>query len=193
MRRVRVLEDRLGSEHPLVARNLSNLGVLFYRLNRCKKAEPLIRRARAILEKTYGTENALAASALTKLATVYSEFGDYTRAEPMFLRALATLETLRADDGNVAAAYKNLGWLYPRRGDYLQAETYGRRALEGMEKVHEPDHPEVARALRVYAAVLRKERRGAEAKKLEKRAALIEQRHSRENLMGLTVDARVLR
>ena len=66
MRRVRVLEDRLGSEHPLVARNLSNLGVLFYRLNRCKKAEPLIRRARAILEKTYGTENALAASALAK-------------------------------------------------------------------------------------------------------------------------------
>jgi tetratricopeptide (TPR) repeat protein len=130
---------------------------------------------------------------LTNLATIYSEFGDYARAEPLFLRALATFETLRTDDGHVAAAYENLGWLYLRQRDYLQAETYGRRALEGMEKAYGPDHPEVAGALRVYAAVLRKERRGAEARKLEKRAALIEQRHSRENLTGLTIDARALR
>jgi hypothetical protein len=83
MRRVRVLEDRLGSEHPLVARNLSNLGVLFYRLNRCKEAKPLFRRALAILEKTYGTENALAASALTKCsgASIATNAGMMTRRE----------------------------------------------------------------------------------------------------------------
>jgi tetratricopeptide (TPR) repeat protein len=172
---------------------LSNLGVLYFKLNRCEEAEPLFQRALAMLEKTYGNENVPVAIGLTNLAAIYSHLGDYPRAESMFRRARSMLEISGFGDLYLPSVDENLGALYLDQGNYLQAETFSRRALEGMEKAHGPDHPEVAIALRVYAAVLRKERRGAEAKKLEKRAALIERRHSRENLMGLTVDARALR
>jgi tetratricopeptide (TPR) repeat protein len=179
-----VLEDKLGDEHPLVARNLSNLGVLYYKLTRCKEAEPLFQRALAILEKTYAPENARVAVGLTNLATVYAQLGDYPQAESLFRRALSILKTSRSQSPYLATVDQNLGALYLRQGDYLQAETYCHRALEGMEKAYGPDHPDVAGALRAYAAVLRKERRKAEAKKLEKRAALIERRHSREKPDG---------
>jgi tetratricopeptide (TPR) repeat protein len=188
-----VLESELGPEDPIVALNLSNLGNLYYKLNRCEEAEPLLQRALAIMEKVYGTESDIVAIGLVNLAAIYSRLGDYSRAEPMFRRALATLETVRTANFYVATAYESLGMMYFRQGDYAQAEPCCHRALEGMEKLYGPDHPQVAEALRVYAAVLRKERRGAEAKKLEKRAELIEQRHSRENLTGLTIDAQALR
>jgi hypothetical protein len=60
-----------------------------------------------------------------------------------------------------------------------------------MEKANGPDHPEVAGALRIYVRFSGK--KAGSKPRGWKRAALIEQRHSRENLMGLTVDARVLR
>ena len=67
-----------------------------------------------------------------------------------------------------------------------------KRSLALAEKTLGPNHPDLARILRDYAAVLRKMRHKGEAKKLELRAAQIMDQAGKDNALGYTVDRRTL-
>ena len=53
-RALSIHEKSFGPEHPDVAGNLGNLGLLLQATNRLAEAEPLMRRALAIDEKSFG-------------------------------------------------------------------------------------------------------------------------------------------
>jgi tetratricopeptide (TPR) repeat protein len=78
------------------------------------------------------------------------------------------------------------------RRDYQQAEALLKRSLALAERTLGSDHPEVARILHGYAAVMRKTGRKSQARKLEARAARIQQDSDRANAIGYTVDLRSL-
>ena len=63
-------------------------------------------------------------------------------------------------------------------GDYQRAAELYRRALAIQVEVLGPDHPDLARTLDNYAALLREQRRDREAHRLETRARDIRTRHA---------------
>jgi tetratricopeptide (TPR) repeat protein len=78
-------EKRYGSEHPDVARDLSNLGTLFIVANRLTEAEPLLRRALVIDEK----HNRLNATTIDSLASLLMVMNRLAEAEQLYRWALA--------------------------------------------------------------------------------------------------------
>ena len=81
----------------------------------------------------------------------------------------------------MATSLNNLGLLYKTQGRYNEAEPFYKRSLAIREKALGPAHPNVAKGLENYAALLRKMNRDAEAKNMEARAKVIRAKHAREN------------
>jgi len=72
----------------------------------------------------------------------------------------------------LAFTLRELANLYADQSRYTEAEPLYQRALKIQELIN-PDHPQVAITLTVYAHLLRKVERGPEADGLEERAKLI--------------------
>ena len=63
-----IAEEQLGQDHPLVARILDNLAVIYFEQQEFAKAEPLYRRAVAIQEETLGRDHPDLAASLSDYA-----------------------------------------------------------------------------------------------------------------------------
>ena len=70
-RAIRAREQALGLEHPLLAKYLGNLAVLYKNQVKYEQAEPLYQRAITIGEKTLGPEHPELATRLNNLANLY--------------------------------------------------------------------------------------------------------------------------
>ncbi len=81
----------------------------------------------------------------------------------------------------MARSLNNLASLYQAQGKYAEAEPLYKLSLAINEKALGPEHPQVARGLENYAALLRKSNREAEATKIEARAKASRAKHAREN------------
>jgi tetratricopeptide (TPR) repeat protein len=81
-------EQRLGPDHPAVARDLSNLGSLLQAMNRLDEAEPLYRRAAVIDERIYGPDHPKVARHLHNLADLLGVANRADEAEPLMRRVL---------------------------------------------------------------------------------------------------------
>jgi tetratricopeptide (TPR) repeat protein len=77
----RLIEDRLGPEHPDTATSLNNLAGLYLEQGRYEEAEPLYERALEIRERVLGPEHPDTAMILNNLAELYREQGRYEEAE----------------------------------------------------------------------------------------------------------------
>ncbi len=69
--------------------------------------------------------------------------------------------------------------LYRAQARYAEAEPLYKRALAIREKALRPEHPNVAKSLENYAALLRKTGRSTEAIKMKARAKAIRAKHAR--------------
>jgi CHAT domain-containing protein len=86
-RALTIQETALGTEHPLVAKSLNNLGKLYDDKGNDAKAEALYQRALAILEKSLGPEHPNVAKSLNNLGTLYEVRGEMERAVAFHRRA----------------------------------------------------------------------------------------------------------
>ena len=73
----------------------------------------------------------------------------------------------------MAQGLNTLAALYGAQGRHDDAESLYQRALAIYEMALGPDHPQTAKTLENYAALLRNARRATEAEKLEARAKVI--------------------
>ncbi len=89
MRALAIDEKTLGHDHPGVATDLNNLGLLYTAQGKYTEAEPLHKRALAIREKALGPEHLAVAVSLSSLANLYFNLGKYSQAEPLIQRAKA--------------------------------------------------------------------------------------------------------
>ncbi len=180
LRAVSIREQVLGSDHPDVARSLSDLALLYLGQGKYEQAEPLYRQALAIQEQTLGPGHPDVAIILNDLAMLYYFQGKYEQAEPFHQRARNLFESaLGPTHHNVATSLNNLGKLYLAQGRYEQARTLMQRALAIREQVQGLDHPDVANSLHHLGDLAAAEGKYNEAEELYRRALAM-----REQILG---------
>ncbi len=88
-------------------------------------------------------------------------------------RSLEATEQAAGREHLVALFLDHLGNLHRDQGRYAEAEPLYQRSLAINEKALGPEHPDVARTLENYAALLRLTARADEAERMEARAKAI--------------------
>ncbi|MBW4697476.1 MAG: CHAT domain-containing protein [Aphanocapsa lilacina HA4352-LM1] len=156
-RRLELLEQTLGAEHPQVADSLNNLAVLHGVQGDYAEAEALFERTLALRERAFGPTHPLVAKGLYGLAMLYGARGNLTEAQPLAERALAIRrQTLGADHPQVAKSLHGLAMLLMARGaGDTAAEGYFLEALAVWKKTLGAEHPEAARSLHGLAMLCR--------------------------------------
>jgi CHAT domain-containing protein/tetratricopeptide (TPR) repeat protein len=146
-----VFGELLGEDHPLYARTLNDLGLLYHHLGDNEKAEPLLRRALDIRKRALGENHPEYETSLSNLAALYEAKGEFKRAEGLYLKALEV--KIKEDDPSRATTRNNLGMLYFRTGDYVEAQRHLHRAAEVWQKTLGERDPQYAAALNNLAAL----------------------------------------
>ena len=143
-RSIALREKILGRDHPQVAADLNNLGLIHNRRRDYTEAQVIFLRALAALEKTLGPTHRLIAACLNNLGLAYWRQRDYPRAEDHFRRALEVNEQLYGSESlRVTNALGNLGIIAKERGNYARAETLYRRVLAIQETHLGQNHPDL--------------------------------------------------
>ena len=173
-RALRIREQQLGLEHPLVAPPLTGLANLYSDQGKYTEAEPLFQRALRIREQQLGPEHPDVASPLTGLAILYHRQGKYAEAEPLYQRVLRIREQqLGPEHPRVAYPLTGLATLYRDQGKYTEAEPLFQRVLRIREQQLGLEHPLVAPPLTGLANLYRDQGKYAEAEPLYQRALRI--------------------
>ena len=120
--------------------------------------------------ENFEDEDRRLATSLNNLGRLYSAQGKYVQAESLYRRAVAVWEkTLGAEHPDVATGLSNLAKLYYIQGKYSQLEPLYQRVLAIRERAFGVHHSSVVQTLESYTALLRKQNREAEAKRVEDR------------------------
>ncbi|OKH59255.1 tetratricopeptide repeat protein [Scytonema sp. HK-05] len=172
---LKVVQARLGEEHPHVATSLNNQAELYRYQGRYNEAEPLFLQALALYKRLQKEEHLLVAESLNNLAIVYSSQGRYSEAEPLHLQALALRKRLLGDEHLlVAESLNNLALLYSSQGRYSEAETLLMQALALRKSLLGDKHPAVALSLNNLALLYYYQGRYTEAEPLSLEAIEID-------------------
>jgi serine/threonine protein kinase/Tfp pilus assembly protein PilF len=186
----------LGSEHPAVAKSLSNVGISLWRQGKLAEAEILIREALVMQKRLLGSEHPNVANSLNNLAGVLVAQGKLAEAETVEREALAMQKKLLGSEHrDVATSLRNLGTLLSAQGKLAEAEKLHREALALYKKLLGSEHPEVANCLNNLANDLARQGRPAEAEPLYREALAVHKKllgsehpdvaHSLNNLAGV--------
>ena len=89
-------EKSFGPEHPDVADDLRELGVIQRNANRAEEAEALLRRSLAIEEKNFGPQDPKLIPTLTELALFLSINEQIAEARQVFFRILSIRQPVEA-------------------------------------------------------------------------------------------------
>ena len=159
-----------GPDHPQVANDVFNLGLISYRRRDFKNAIDLYTRALAIRENTFGRSHPVIAITLNNFGLVYWRQGNYPRAEEFFGRSLALCEQLYGPESLRAAnALANLGIIAKETGKYAKAESDYRRALAIKEKHLGSRHPDLIALVESLAILYRDRGEYAQAEEMFQR------------------------
>lgn len=182
-----------GGDPETVANLEDGLASIYVRRGRYEEARPLFEDALMLARKTPGPDDSRSAGVLNNLAALLFRTGKTAEALAASRQALEILEPrAAARPAELAQVLNNLGFFCAQSGSLAEAENHYRRALAAAEPALGGDHPLVGSLLEGYGDVLRRTHRKSEAKAVERRAKSILARNSRENALGLTVDARSL-
>ncbi|MBL9101865.1 MAG: tetratricopeptide repeat protein [Myxococcales bacterium] len=141
-------EAALGSDHPDLAKSITNLGEALRKQGQGARAREAFLRAIAVWEGAFGRESALLAAPLNGLGTLALIDGDFTTAVASFDRVRVLVERSSGPDHpDVGAVTANLGEALLRQGEVAQSRRHTQRALEILEKALGPDHDNLADAL----------------------------------------------
>ncbi len=139
-RALEIDEARLGPDHPNVATDLSNLGVVLHDQGDLAGARQAHERALEIDEAHLGPDHPSVATNLSNLGVVLHDQGDLAGARQAHERALNIAEaSLGPDHPNVAASLSNLGTVLKDQGDLAGAREALERALAIIQGPSDPN------------------------------------------------------
>jgi len=129
------LERKLdGGDSIYVARDLTNLAIVYYNRSDYQRSGQLLRDAIAMFDRTAGPHNSIAMEALQNLAELDVELGNYDEAEALAKRsyhlAVAIYGELSAE---AARALGPAMMAHDARGDHETAAAEGRRRIAAFE------------------------------------------------------------
>ena len=126
---LKILQKRLGKNHPDSATAMNNLALLHYSRGNYEAAEPLYKRALVIDEQTLGIDHTGVATDLNNLALLYKKKGDLEGAEPLLKRAMEIKEK-NFDPGHpsLVTGLRNYASLLRAMERNEEADEFERRA-----------------------------------------------------------------
>jgi tetratricopeptide (TPR) repeat protein len=126
-------KKRLGSQHPDVARSLSNLGGVLQAQGKFAEAETVYREALAMRRKLLGSEHPGVANLLGGLAEVLLAQGKFAEAEASARECLAVREKRLPEGWEMFDARSLLGATLLRQKKYAEAEPLLLSGYSGMK------------------------------------------------------------
>jgi tetratricopeptide (TPR) repeat protein len=160
-----IKEKTLGYEHPITANSYWHLGQFYFSQGKNADAVPFYEKAINIREK----QGLNTSTVHNDLGAAYYRLNKYAEAERSYKKAIdICTEKL---PNKCAMTFRNLGKLYFTQGKYIEAEPLFQRAITIFEKGLDVEIPaRIVLVLEIYAELLRKTDREAEAVVMETRA-----------------------
>ena len=185
--------DKDGAYRPVDrAMLLANLGSALTAKGDFHKGKLAFNEVLTILEKD-GTEQQLIVKTLNNLAGIDCVNGRISDATENSRRARTLLGEIKSPPpALVIKTLSNAGGVAILDRKWEESQEFYSQALALCEESFGPDHYMMVPILRGYAEGLAHLNRKNEAKRAKKRAEAILNRFRHENMLGLTVDARVL-
>ena len=175
-RALAICEAQLSPDHPDVAAILSNMAIIQLNGGQYGQARERFERALTIHRLVLGGDHPITGSTHMNLGTLLQQMEDYDGAAAQYEHALAVATKAGGSDADLADILYNLGAVYQLRGEYERALTPYRDALARSERVHGPDHAEVAYPLVGLGGALVELGKYAEGRELLERALAIRTR-----------------
>ena len=127
---------------------------------------------------------------MSDLAELLARTDRFAQGEALANRSLAILEGF-ADTcpANLIKSLTNTAEFRIAAGDLSSADALFVRAISVYESAYQTNQQLLGDVLKRYAAVLRSEKKGAEAQNAVRRAARVLSESQRENHLGYTVEA----
>lgn len=151
------LEKRLGPNHATTAGAKGVLALIRHVQGRDAESKAIYQEALAGRRIALGSRHAKVGILLGQYANTLKSLGEFALAKQTFEESLSILaETFGPESGESSKAWSNYGLLLFRMDDWQGAEaatdpaaeeSYLRRALAVRRAVHDPTHPDLARAV----------------------------------------------
>lgn len=134
-------EQILGSEHPLTALSMYNLGMVYLKLHQLDKSEPLLLHSLTIREKFFGPEHKDTMASADALVGAYFQHGKYVEAIPLIQRLLTNSENVNGANHRTTATFLHiLGLAEIKHQELGKAEQSLLRALAIRNSVIGSEH-----------------------------------------------------
>ena len=133
-------QKKYGINHFKTARELNNLGIVYYELEQYKKAELFYKQALEISKKINGLEHSDTVIYFGNLGRLYHSFEQYKKAEPLYKQALEISKKIVDLEDLKGLLQYNLGQLYEQLGLYKKAEPLLKETLEISKKINGLEH-----------------------------------------------------
>ncbi|MBI2686773.1 MAG: tetratricopeptide repeat protein [Acidobacteria bacterium] len=182
----------IGTSHPEAAQLFYNLGTLHLNQNRWTEAGAAYRQFLAV-PGHLANDPLKTAVAASNLGVICRKTGRHAEADDLFQRARMIWEQSRNVLDLAPMLLLDLATSFWSGSLPVEAESAGRQALAAAEFRFGPTHPRTAQTLTLYAAILRRTHRKAEARAMEKRASEIEAGDAQMRLSRQTIDVNELK
>ncbi len=171
---------------------LANLGCALAGQGDLRQAELKFEEVLAMLEKD-GIELLLIVKTLDNLASIDSATGRISDAHENSQRARSWLSEIKNPPPDlVIKTFANAGGMAMLERKWEESQHFYSQALTLCEETFGSNHYLLAPILQGYSEALSHLNHKSEARRAKKRAEAILDRFRRENMLGLTVDARIL-
>lgn len=156
-RAIEIRESLFGSDHPVVAESLNELGKILIAKGDYTEAEVLCRRSNDIYLKECGEMNVMTARSLNNLAALLYSIAKYDEAETIFRKVLLIREgLLSSEDKDTIESISNLGFILFAKGKLDESEYLFKKSIQLDKKNFGENHPRTAIDINNLASVLEK-------------------------------------
>ncbi|HEC20739.1 MAG TPA: tetratricopeptide repeat protein [Gammaproteobacteria bacterium] len=143
-----ILEEKLSPDHPDVAVVMTNLGNVYFDLQRPEESEKYHQQARQIRINAFGESDPSVAQSTYNLAVLYENQQDYDKAANYYRQAIDSWSaSIGPTHPYVGNALNNLANIYNIQNKYAQAASVLQRTLDFKKSVYGARHEEVAQTL----------------------------------------------
>lgn len=163
-------QKNLGETNEATLATQSSLARVYELEKKNTEAEALYGKIATLTEKASGPESRETAAALAQLAKFYVTIGEYEKAEPLYRRQLVLAEKYQGGGVALMPILSDLIIVDTKLGRDADLEAICKQQIAVIEKMFGANTPALIKPLTDCAALLRKEKRDAEAEPLEVRA-----------------------
>lgn len=173
---IRIQEEALGPDHPMLARALTNAALTYVELAKYDEGDARYARALDIRERTLGPDHPDVATSLQNMATSLYQRRRLDEALPLFERALTIRRAaLPADHPRVLGTMSNVAQVRSEAGDIDGAAALFEEVLRRLEANPETNPSRKAIVIANFAGVRLAQRRPEDAKRLYEQALAIDE------------------